>query len=259
MKYKAKDIESLIQAIYDGTVTQMNLPEDLYFAIAEHLKKGLYKGFGGDLAAFEGTDESLALLVDLRENIHLFAAAKTFTQVDDMCGYLIDEEGVIRSFSEFSQLVRPIYEQYNVNWQEAEYNTTIGQAQSAQRWRDISERAAVLPVLRYSCIGDACPICRPLDMLTAPVNSPIWTKIMPLNHFNCFCIVEQHPDGTKLTGTREADEVLKQVTTRMSPVFIGNAGITGEVFNASHPYFDVPDKYRDFARDNFNLPIPKND
>jgi hypothetical protein len=33
--------------------------------------------------------------------------------------------------------------------------------------------------------------------------------------------------------------------------------MTGEAFSKEHPYFDVPDKYKKFAKKNFGLPIPE--
>ena len=47
MEYSDKQINSLIVDIYEGVISVENMPEDLYFAIAEYLKKSLYEGFGG--------------------------------------------------------------------------------------------------------------------------------------------------------------------------------------------------------------------
>jgi len=38
-----------------------------------------------------------------------------------------------------------------------------------------------------------------------------------------------------------------------------NPGTSKEVFDKSHPYFDVPKKYKKFAKTNFGMPIPDKD
>lgn len=62
-----------------------------------------------------------------------------------------------------------------------------------------------------------------------------------------------------ITSEKEVEERTKKVRPEMSEVFLQNSGITGMVFNEKHPYFKVPDEYRDLALNNFNLPIPEND
>jgi len=44
-KYSNDQIKQLISDIYNGDVTEYNIPEDLYFATANYFKSGLYEGF----------------------------------------------------------------------------------------------------------------------------------------------------------------------------------------------------------------------
>jgi hypothetical protein len=62
-----------------------------------------------------------------------------------------------------------------------------------------------------------------------------------------------------ITSDSELKKKTQQVRKNMQPMFLQNAGITGMVFNERHPYFDVPEQYRELALNNFNLPIPEND
>ena len=50
LDYSDEQIKGLIAAIFSQKVTIYNLPEGLYRATADYLKKGLYKGFGKTLA-----------------------------------------------------------------------------------------------------------------------------------------------------------------------------------------------------------------
>lgn len=259
MNYSEEQIAKLAQDIFDGRVDPYNLPENLYKAIADYLKKGLYKGFGGDLAsAFETKD--LALLEELRENIYVFSAAKTFKQVQDMTDLLVDEDGSVRPWRSFRDAFEEVYGQYDNNWLEAEYNTAIGEAQSAVRWENIEKNKAVLPMLKYSAVMDdhTSDLCASFDGIVLPVDDDFWDEYMPPNHFNCRCTVEQlEEDEEKQTPDDDVESAVKEAD--VPEAFRFNAGKDRIIFSDEHPYFDVAPKDVEFARNNFNLPIPEKD
>ena len=258
MKYNDKQIEDLLAGIYDGRYTDRELPEDLYFAIADYLKKGIYEGYGGVPKKFKG--KTLDNILELRENIYLFSSAKTYQYTRSTKLALRDEQGTIKSFSKFKQDVLPIYKEYNVDWLQAEYVTTIGQSQSARQWQTIQETKDILPYLTYDAIEDrnTSDICRPLDGITLPVDDPFWIKYSPLNHFRCRCIRRQASEAevTRSGKVKDATDISDPL---MQKVFKSNPGVDGEIFTKSHPYFDVPKEDKSFAKNNFNLPIPKKD
>ncbi len=201
--------------------------------------------------------KDLALLEELRENVYMFSAAKTYQETKAISGQLVDEEGNIRSQREFNKIGREMFSTWNDDWGKTEYNTAIGQGTMSAKWLDIQERKALFPKLRYSTIGDACDICAPLNDFVAPVDDEAWDEIMPLNHFNCECTVLQEDEDMPDTGEDERADILEQVTDKMDDMFKNNAGKTGTVFPDSHPFFnDIPKEDRDFAANNFNLPIP---
>ena len=257
MTYYPPDIEELLKAIHDGRITMEYLPEPLYRAIAGYLKKGLYKGYGGTLADFSGVD--LELLQELRANIYMFSAAKTYQEVREMTDLLVSGNGVV-PFREFKAEALKIYDKYNVAWLEAEYNTAIGQAQMASKWREIMGNADILPYLRYDAIGDACPICKPLDGIVAPVNAPIWRTASPLNHFNCFCVLLQEPAGVNATDPSRVVLVQNAFEQRVPDEFKMNPYFDKVIFNDKASYFtNIRKEDVNLAMNNFNLPIPKND
>lgn len=254
LKYSDKQIQKLLQGIHDGTINDRALPEDLYYAIADYLKKGLYEGFGSDLTSAEG--EYLDNLIDLRDNIYLFAGAKTFQFTKEAGELITDEDGQIRPFSEFKAEAEQLYGQYNEDWLQAEYNTTIGQAQMANQWQQIEDTKEQLPFLTFSTAGNPCDECEPFESLTAPVDDPIWDICTPLLHFNCMCILEQH-DEDAIPSTKEFIDNLP--VDDIPDTFKNNPGKTGEIFTKDHPYFDVDKGDRSFAKKNFDLPIPEED
>ena len=267
-------IKQLFQGIYNGTITPYELPENLYYAIADYLKKGVYEGYGIDFNKLtkqinedlvtEFTEADLELLAELRTNIYMFSAAKTYQQVKEMTEALINDKGTIVSFDEFQEQADEIFDLYNDTWLKTEYDTAIGQATEAVKWQSIENQKDVLPYLRYSAILDnnTSEICAPLDGIVAPVDDPIWDTIAPLNHFNCRCLLEQiDMEEGENTETDEDDknERVDGVIDEMQDVFKMNAGKDGYVFKEDHPYFDVPKEDREFAKNNFDLKIPHKD
>lgn len=265
MEYSDEKINKLIEDIYDGVVNAKNLPVDLYKAIADYLKKALYKGFGTSyndaLENLDGT--SLELLSELRTNIYMFSAAKTYQQVKEMVDLMIKDDK-LKTFVEFKNDAKEVYDIYNEDYLQSEYNTALASAQEAENWDRIEREKEVLPYLRYSAVMDAntSEICAHLNNLVAPVSDPIWNTIAPPNHFNCRCLLEtlDKEEGSGLETPRgERNSVVKSVESEMQDVFKMNSGKDGYIFKPDHPYFIVPKEDREFAQNNFNLPIPKKD
>jgi len=272
MKWSAEELDELISGIYDGSVTEYELPHNLYFAIADHLKDNLYKGFGTDYDTLKDnidkgiesafTSKDLELLGELRENIYMFSGAKTFNEVYNFRGALVNENGDIKKFKEFKADMLKLDAKYNKDWLLAEYNTAYGQGQSAIAWNQIVAKQNIFPYVRYNAVMDknTSEICRPLDNVTLPVNHPFWKTHSPLNHFNCRCILEQLDEtDAQVTNEAQVKEVTQNANELMSDVFKMNPGIDRVVFSKEHPYFEVEPKYKPLAKQNFNLPIPETD
>lgn len=265
-KFSQKAVQQLLRAIYNGTVTQRDLPVMLYYAIADHLKEGLYKGYGATFSSLKKpkmpsgfSTRDLELMTELRTNIYLFSAAKTYQQVRTMSNALI-ENGKIVPFKQFREKASQTYDLYNKTWLQTEYDTAIGQAQAGRKWQIIEQQADVLPLLRYSAVIDSrtSEICKPLDGIVAPVGDAIWKKVAPLNHFNCRCLLMQ-VSGEKVTNETIKKARVEETEGMMQDLFKMNAGQDGYVFSKQHPYFDVAAKDKALAKKNFNLPIPPKD
>lgn len=258
------EIEDIFKGIHSGKITPKNLPEDLYASIAEKLKEGLYKGFGSNMeeteSAFSYGSASAELLKDLRTNIYLFAGAKTFQQTEEMRGLLV-KDGKVLTYLEFQTKAKQTFDRYNEAWMQTEYNTAIGQAESARKWSDIQENKELFPFLKYNAVIDShtSEICRPFDNLVLPVDDPFWSKFMPLNHYNCRCVVEQVERGDATVSTKsQIKKAVSHGEDTINEAFQMNAGKSGEIFSKDHPYFkEIPDKYKKLAENNFNLPIPE--
>jgi hypothetical protein len=250
-KFTDKQIKKLLEDIHSGKASVDNLPENLYLALGEYFKKGLYDGFGSTLENV--SDENLEILTDLRENVYLFAAAKTYAFTNAASAQLVDEDGKLKPFNQFYDDGLQVYDQYNKNWAKAEYETTIGQAQMAEQWQGIWANKDVLSMLTFSTAGNPCPECAPFEDLTAPVDDPIWDTCLPLLHFLCECIIVPSDDAEA-----SSSEFIDNLPMDNIPDdFKNNPGKSGEIFTSSHPYFE--DAPEDAGKSNFGLEIPDED
>lgn len=259
MKYTDKQIESLLEAIHEGRISQGNLPLDLYEAIAQYLKSGLYKGFGGALIDFDG--KPLELLTELRENVYLFSAAKTFQTVTAMEALLKDDSGELRSLKEFKEYARQEYELYNDTWARTEYDTAIASGQQGYLWGKIEDEAESMPYLTFVAVEDenTTEECQHMDGVTASWDDPIWDTCYPPNHFNCRSSVLQTNDESKVSDKKEIDEAQTKTEDEMQTEFKMNVGKNGYVYSPKHPYFDVDKEFKGLAKDNFGFEIPEED
>jgi len=257
-KYSKQKLEQLIEDIYNGDVSEYDIPLDLYQATVEYLKDGLYRGYGQTLEEAEGAD--LDLLTELRENIYMFSAAKNFDELKQMTELLTNGDEV-RSFDEFKEAATEVFDIHNEDYLATEYQTAIASASSAAKWVDVEEQKDVLPNLRYSAIIDenTSDICLPLNGIVAPVDDPIWNTCTPPNHFNCRCVLLQEDGDATVTPDDRKDSAFEKVDDEMDEMFKQNPGKTGEIFDKDHPYFSVPKEDLDFAKTNFGLPIPPTD
>lgn len=255
---KKININSLAKAIFEGKVTPTNLPEVVYHFNAEKIVNGIYKGYGKTLKDIAFDSPEFKMLNSLRENAYIFSGAKTFQETLLMTEAMTDGDNVL-SFNEFKDKVEKLNVQFNENYLETEYNTAIASSQNASSWERFEQDAEQLPYLTYQTIGEACEICLPLDGITLPVNDEFWNKYYPPNHFNCFCICLNSDDDNNLTSKGVRDNEIERLGDVVSDTFQMNSGKSGQVFDKDHPYFLVPKEYKELAKDNFGLTIPKPD
>jgi hypothetical protein len=237
--------DKILLDVFNGTTTRHKLPKPYYNSVRVDLMDAVKKGMGNP----KGFD---SLLEDLGLNAQAFAGAKTYNLVRD----LENLQKGNPNYKDYEPKAQALVKQYDI-WGEAEVNTCQQQTHQAKQWHIIKEDSDLFKILKYQTIGDACMICRPLDGITAPVNSPIWRRIYPCNHYNCYCIVVQlTEDDGELTDPKELATLVAGSTELMNPVFLSNPGITNQIYTNKHPYFSsVPKSDRDFARENFGLPI----
>jgi len=263
---KIKDLKNkTLHSIYVVAVYPSHLPKDLYEVTADVLTKAVVKGYKVSVN-FDAVDEEF--MNEVHENIYFFSGAKTFQQTAEMSEKLFNEDGELRTFAEFKDEAGQIFDEYNVNWLKSEYNTALETARAAEKWNNIESNKESRPYVQYKATEDErmCEICGAVDGIIAPVDDPVWNGdgCVP-QHFNCKCVLmslddyDAKQDGGAWSRERIDEAVNNQVGK--NPLFSFNPAKSKVIFQDTgknkHPYFEVSRRYRELAKKNFNLPIPK--
>ncbi|MEO6901561.1 MAG: phage minor head protein [Bacteroidia bacterium] len=243
--------DNLINAIYEGKINLRQLDVFTYNKIAGKLTEGVFKGFGVDIETTLYNSPDYKMLNELRKNVYVFSGAKVYQETRAVVSLLTDKDK-ITSFSDFKKQAKTVLADYNQNYLSAEYNSAISQSRSASQWMEIEKDKETLGMLTYNTVGDGRVRFEHamLNGISRPVDDKWWDKFYPPNGWNCRCDVTQSDDAIKtdLRGFRTPDTVPK--------IFQFNAGKQRIVFSKKHPYFDIADRDKDFAKMNFNLPLP---
>jgi len=251
MEFSDDYIDKLLKQIHSGEINEANLPFGLYKQVCEHLLEGLNSNY-----VYEPTKQmSLELDKALQININFFSGAKTFNYVLANRDLLVNENNELRTWKDFKNDAKDLFDKYNKHWLEAEYDTVKGQAVELTKWEKFKSNANDLPLLEYvASIDDkTSPICNSKDGIVRPVNDPFWKSNSPLSHYRCRCTLVSHAYG----DVEISHDISKVVPA--DGIFSQNPTFTGQIFDKSHPYFNIAGKYKAYAKSNFNLPIIEND
>ena len=248
-----------LEGVYNGNITPLHLPKDLYLTIAKKLMAGVNNGFKTRHITNDVKKKFIgdkAMKQSFEENIYRFSAAKTFQEVYEIQKEVFDDEGFKVGFSDFKEKAEGIWNEFNENWLETEYNTAFSQAQSAEQWQEFEEQKETLPYLTFKTAGDdrVREDHQELDGICLPVDDPFWDENVPPLEWNCRCQLISGADDNTTTQS-EVKERLSKVD--IDDNFRFNPGKEQIAFKDNHPYFDVPEKYQDFKESNFGLQLPK--
>lgn len=254
--FDEKDADDLAAGVFAGFVTKYSLPSSVYKKTSKKLKEAVKKGFGTSELAVEFGTPDYIMLADLTENIYMFSGAKTYQTVRSMTSLLKDEK-LASSYSAFKKEAMKIFDNFNQDYLEAEYNTAIASSQSAAEWQRIVANKDILPLLQYQTAGDmrVRPTHAELDNIVRPVEDGFWDNYYPPNGWNCRCTTIQLSKGeeklTDMRGFKKPEDVPEE--------FMMNSGKDKIIFSPKHPYFKVAKGDKNFAKTNFGFGLPSRD
>lgn len=246
-----EEIDAIVEKVFIGIISLRSLDLETYLRVARKLTEGVYEGFGKTLFDVQFNSPDYDMLRALRENCFIFSGAKQYQQIREMNALLTSEERV-NSFYEFKKKAKEIFVNYNENYLYSEYNVAISAARSANQWMTIEAEQEALPMVTYKTVGDGRvrPTHAALDNISRPVRDKFWDSYMPPNGWNCRCTVIQSDEAekTSLRGFKKPHDV--------PDIFLYNPGKSRIVYSPKHPYFKVAPRDKEFAKLNFNLPLP---
>lgn len=180
----------------------------------------------------------------------MFSAAKQYQQVRILSA-IINQAGENFEYADFQKIAEDIFENYNVNYLQSEFQTAIGQSQSARDWQKIIQDKDIFPLLQYKTQKDVLvrDSHQALDDIIRPVNDSFWRTRMPKNGWRCRCFTVQLESG-------EVTPVPERLSKQDFPVlFEMNPGIDRVIFDPKrHPYFHIAKGDSELRSNNFNLP-----
>jgi len=233
--------EELIDDVYKGVLSPFLLPLSLYVYTKKNLEVEVFRAF-----KLSPKKERKFIEKSFKSNLSVFSGAKTFQELLELSVNVFNKDGTKKSFNDFKKVAKKIDNRYNVNWLFAEKNAAFRQANGAENWLQIQDDKESLPLLRYQTIGDerVRPLHEELDYKTYPVDHEFWDSWYPPNGWNCRCVVIQIESGKITKGSFKKNQ---------DPIFGSNVGKTGLIFPKTHPYFDIPKKFKKAQKNNFGF------
>lgn len=176
-----------------------------------------------------------SFLAALRHSNEVFAAFKVHSMSERMAARLLNPDGTLKPFRQWTDDVKSISSHYVGAWLRTEYDTALIRAHNAADWQQFIRDADVMPNLRWMPTTSPKPESSHRAFwerkLTLPVSDPFWDEHHPGDRWNCKCSLEQTDDPPTPELKAEFAGEAPQ------PGLTNNPGKDGHTFSQDHPYF----------------------
>lgn len=225
-----KLIDDIAKDLHSGKLKASDLSQELISTTFADLNDGAGDGYGKKWNKFP-KDGKGSTPLELKKNLYTFSGAKTYSQLEQLNKLLVDNDGKLRPFNEFSQLARQINRQYNLNYLQAEYQTARTAAQMAEKWERLQETKDLFPNLKYRTVGDSRvrDEHQKLNGIIKPIDDDFWSRYYPPLDWRCRCDVVATAEG----ATKDDEESFPPVK------FKGNVGKDKEIFTKKGTFFKL--------------------
>lgn len=206
------------------------------------LQKAVKKGIGYEVPE--------VMKQHLQKDVFLFSGMKTYAEMKEASGMLMDEKGGIKPLQKFNEDVKKVHTDYNENYLRAERNFAVGSAQNASKWGKYEAEKERYDLKYMTDNGpNVRDSHRALEGTVLPVDDPFWNEYMPKNGWNCHCFVLQVRKGEyPVSDSEEAIKNGEAATTQIgkdgknkAEMFRFNPGKEMKVFPPGHPYLNPND------------------
>ncbi len=182
------------------------------------------------------------MLKRLKEDVFIFSAFKTHAQLYEASRLLLNEDGKMRSYSEFQTEIKAINPTYNSQYLEAEFIYAKAASQSAANWDAITKEGDSYN-LQYRTAGDDKVRASHADMdkITLPPSDNFWDLYYPPNGWRCRCVaVQVNKDKYEKSDPEAAmNKGDVSMSEKEAAIFKYNPGKEQVIFPPEHPYTKV--------------------
>lgn len=211
-------IEGYIRKAFEERSISEAQSKELWQYYYKHLNKALAEGYNPTIE-----ETNTELVTSLKHNLARFSAFKE-TSFKQQIEASLTKNGKVLSWQEFKAEANKLNIEYNRRWLQTEYNQTVANALSAQKYEEYITNKRIYPNLTYRAVHDerTRETHRAWDGLTLPVEHEFWKTHLPPNDWGCRCYVEP-----------TADPVTEGVHTEDIPIkeaFANNPALSGEIF-----------------------------
>ena len=213
-------IEDYLRNLFEEKKVPENQREQLWRYYYDKLSKGVDEGFSPQSSHYD-KDLADALKLSIAE----FSAFKETSFRKTIETLLVDENGSLRSWSEFKKEAYKVSGDYNHRWLETEYHQTIANAQMAEKWKGFEANADLFPNLKLVSVKDGRvrPEHQVLDGTIRPLNDPFWKTHTPPLDWGCRCdVIQTDEPPTEIKGGLQ-----------LKIEFENNPAISGKIFGGS--------------------------
>lgn len=174
----------------------------------------------------------------LEEDTFVFSGAKTYRELREMGGRLLDVGGTVKPYYKFEKEVLDVHNQYNRSYLEAEYIFATQSARMASRWSEFEQDGDRYD-LQYRTADDerVRDEHRAMHGITLPPSDEFWNSYFPPNGWRCRCTAVQVRKGKyPQSDAGTAMPAGNNATTGKGEMFRFNPGKQKVIFPSHHPY-----------------------
>ncbi|MCM1439256.1 MAG: phage head morphogenesis protein [Roseburia sp.] len=170
----------------------------------------------------------------LRHSAAVFSAFKVHRAQNDMARRLLDSNGNLKPFEQWSKDVLPIASHQMGPWLKTEYDTAVIRAHQAADWQQFLREKDVLPNLKWMPSTSITPgeDHRKFWGTIRPIDDTFWNEHRPGDRWNCKCSLsstDEKPTPSPASAPSPGNDSQRGLTS--------NPGTTGQLFSNDHPYF----------------------
>lgn len=194
----------------------------------------IYTAIDGGISSVGGEGSDKDFIRALRHSAEVFSAFKVHRAQNDMARLLLDSDGNLKPFEQWSKEVLPIASHQMGPWLRTEYDTAVARAHQAADWQQFVREKDILPNLKWMPSTSIKPGADHLAYwgIVLPVGDRFWSEHRPGDRWNCKC---------SLSSTDEPVTTIPSVAPPSANApqrgLTSNPGTSLEVFSDDHPYY----------------------